>query len=80
VYQNNDCMIWTPHGAWLQSRDEAGIVRSSFLGRMHLATVEVFCVNHNLRLEVVGLEDFGRDGAEKPVKGRQRPLSEKLTR
>jgi len=37
-------------------------------------------MNHDLRLEVVGLDDFGRGEAEKSVKGRQRPLSENLTR
>ena len=47
-----ELMIWTEQGAWFQ-RTEGGIVRSSFLGRHALYSVETFCKVRGLPLEVV---------------------------
>lgn len=49
---SREVMIWTEEGVWLQGVDERGQTRSSYVGRLSLVSVEAFCRQHGLVLEV----------------------------
>lgn len=58
---NRECMIWTPDGVWLQTRSE-GRLRSSWCGRLSLASVSQFCAAKRLDLVVMKRPDAGTAG------------------
>jgi hypothetical protein len=49
---SRDCLIWTEHGAWLQTRGGDGVTRSSYCGQLDRASVEFFAQTRGLDLHV----------------------------
>jgi hypothetical protein len=45
-------MIWTERGTWLQTVDRNGLVRLSDCGVLSLTSVEQFCAERGIKLEV----------------------------
>lgn len=52
--RDDDVMIWTENGTWLQTR-QGEVVRSSYVGRLSLVSVESFCRERGVKL-MVGLK------------------------
>lgn len=50
-------MIWTPDGVWLQTLGVDGRRRSSYCGRLSLASASAFCGERKLRLHVAAQVD-----------------------
>lgn len=57
---NWEGIIWTERGAWLQTTGPDGRVRLSDCGRLSLASVEMFCGEHNLALDIFDGEGLHR--------------------
>jgi hypothetical protein len=47
---DEDCMIWTHTGTWLETTNQNGVRVSSDCGRLSAADVEDFCREHGLHL------------------------------
>lgn len=53
-----DGMIYDKGGVWLQTRGP-GEIRTCYVGRLSLTSVQEFCFKHKLRLWVVGEKSRG---------------------
>lgn len=55
-------MIWNVDGVWLQTVDEAGVRRSSYLGRISRESAEFFAVSRGMDFVVHHPEGPRRNG------------------